>query len=461
MSKVLAVAWRDFRHTALTKTFILAVVFVPMLMGGAMFFAQYFMNTQPPALTGTLIVVDPSNKVESSVRLELDPKHMQEAYVQATHDEDEDDVIAQTMQSTQPSEFPSSHWSRRSQFGRSAPPAIQLTLKFENDPSSELRNELKLRVRNGEVTAVAIIPPELLTSAPAADTFELYVTPGLIPDHTELLEKTLGRAIVRARVQQTGSELARAQALVHQPMAKTTRITPDGVESSDNPIVKRLLPMAFMMLLWISTFTSANYLLTSTIEEKSNKVMEVLLSAVSPMQLMTGKILGQGLVGLVMLFMYSTLGMGAVAAMSLMYLVPAIKLVYLGVYFIMAYFMIASIMTGVGSAVSDLREAQALVTPATLVLVIPLMLWYPISQNPNGPLATVTSFIPPITPFAMILRVTGSEPVPSWQIFATMIYGFAMMVVMVGMCAKVFRVGILMYGKPPTPWELLKWVRYS
>src|SRR5436189_2253489 len=101
MSKVLAVAWRDFKHTALTKTFILAVVFVPMLMGGAMFFAQYFMNTQPPALTGTLIVVDPSNKVESSVRLELDPKHMQEAYVQATHDEDEDDVIAQTMQSTQ------------------------------------------------------------------------------------------------------------------------------------------------------------------------------------------------------------------------------------------------------------------------------------------------------------------------------------------------------------------------
>src|SRR4051794_35019296 len=128
MSKVLAVAWRDFKHTALTKTFILAAVFVPMLMGGAMFFTQYFINTQPPALTGTLIVVDPSNSVESSVRLELDPKHLKEAFSQAAHDEDEDDAVAKPVQSTQPHEFPSSHWSRRSQFGHSAPPAIQLTL---------------------------------------------------------------------------------------------------------------------------------------------------------------------------------------------------------------------------------------------------------------------------------------------------------------------------------------------
>ena len=118
-------------------------------------------------------------------------------------------------------------------------------------------------------------------------------------------------------------------------------------------------------------------------------------------------------------------------------------------------------MAGVGSAVSDLREAQALVTPATLILIVPFILWFPISQNPNGLLASVASFIPPMTPFAMILRITGSEPVPTWQIIATIIYGYAMMVAMIGICAKIFRVGVLMYGKPPTPLELLKWVRYS
>ena len=127
----------------------------------------------------------------------------------------------------------------------------------------------------------------------------------------------------------------------------------------------------------------------------------------------------------------------------------------------MAFFMIASIMAGVGSAVSELRDAQSLITPAMLVLMVPLLLWFPISNDPNGVLATISSFIPPLIPFVMILRVTtATEPVPFWQIIATLTSGFAWTIVMVWFCSKIFRVGVLMYGKPPTPLELIKWVRY-
>ena len=107
------------------------------------------------------------------------------------------------------------------------------------------------------------------------------------------------------------------------------------------------------------------------------------------------------------------------------------------------------------------QRSISLITPAMLLLMIPLLLWSPIINDPNGLLATVTSFIPPLIPFVMILRVTAAtEPVPIWQIIATIVAGYCWMLVMIWMCAKIFRVGVLMTGKPPTPIELLRWVRY-
>jgi ABC-2 type transport system permease protein len=213
-----------------------------------------------------------------------------------------------------------------------------------------------------------------------------------------------------------------------------------------------------MFLLWICVFTSANYLLTTTIEEKSNKVMEVLLAAASPMQVLAGKILGYSAVSAVMLVMYGGLGIAGLSAVAMMDLVPVLHLVYLAVFFIMAYFMVASMMAAVGSAVSDLREAQSLVGPVMMVLIVPIMLWMPIVQNPNGMLATVAGFVPPATPFVMILRLTAAtEPIPMWQTIASIVWGFACALGMLWLAARIFRVGVLMQGKPPTPKELVKW----
>jgi ABC-type Na+ efflux pump permease subunit len=224
--------------------------------------------------------------------------------------------------------------------------------------------------------------------------------------------------------------------------------------------------MLFMLLLWVSTFTSGQHLLMSTIEEKSNRVMEVLLSAVSPLQLMTGKILGHGAVGLLIALLYSTVAIGGfiVAARfesSFARIVGPMDVLYLAVFFFMAYFMVASLMGAVGSAVSDIREANTLVTPVMLLMMVPWMLWMPISQSPNGGLATAFSFIPPAAPFAMILRLAAEEPVPGWQIPLTIVWGYLCVVAMVWMAARVFRVGVLMMGKPPSPLELIRWIRYA
>ncbi len=123
---------------------------------------------------------------------------------------------------------------------------------------------------------------------------------------------------------------------------------------------EHLLPAAFMVLLLMSVMTSGQYLLTSTVEEKSNRVVEVLLSAVSPMELMTGKILGQMAVGLLVLLLYAGLGLAALVSFATLGLLDPVLVVYLLIFYVLAYFTFAAMMAAVGSAVNEMREAQTL-----------------------------------------------------------------------------------------------------
>ena len=119
-------------------------------------------------------------------------------------------------------------------------------------------------------------------------------------------------------------------------------------------------------------------------------------------------------------------------------------------------------MAAAGSAVSDMREAQSLISPIMMLLMIPMFMIFPISQNPTGVVAMVASFIPPLTPFMMVLRMCqpGVE-IPTWELIATTVVALGGVAFMVFAAVKIFRVGVLMYGKPPSFWGLLKWIRYA
>jgi ABC-2 type transport system permease protein len=342
-----------------------------------------------------------------------------------------------------------------------AAPRVDIAVEHVRDPSQEAA--LRAKVRSEELVGLAIVPPALLEPGGGdAAPFTLLVPSKSPPRVTELLERAVSQAVVRARVARSGGDYATLTGMLREPRAAARRIAPDGTESDESKAAKMLLPMGFMMLLWIATFTSGNYLLTTTIEEKSNKVMEVILSAVSPMQLLCGKILGYAAVSALMLAMYGGLAIALLVAAAMGDLVSPGLLLLLGVYFVMAYAFVAVMMASVGSAVNDLREAQSLVTPVMLVMMVPLMLWLPISEQPNGWLATVASFVPPAIPYVMVLRVAASsEPIAAWQVALSIAWGFAWVLAFLWAGAKVFRVGVLMQGKPPSPRELLKWIRMA
>lgn len=441
--KILAIAWREFKTTALTKAFVFGAIVVPILVWGAIALTPLLMRSEPPPLEGTVVIVDPTGKVAAEAE-----KGFAELANRATGAA----AIAGAMQAG------GAAVAEALEGAMDGTGAIRISVRVERDPARAA--EFEAEVRAGDALALATVDPALL-GASADAKLGILVPAGSSPKHTAIYERVLRDATVRARVEANGGDYAELTAMLKRPTLDTRRLTAEGGSAKEKVEARMLIPIAFMMLLWISTFSSGNYLLTTTIEEKSNKVMEVLLSAVSPMQLLAGKILGQALVCVVILVLYGGLAFAGIAALAMADLIHATLIVYLLIYFVMAYFMVATIMAAVGSAVSDLREAQALITPAMLVLIVPLILWFPISDNPNGVVATVTSFIPPLTPFVMILRVSGAtEPVPFWQIALSIVWGFAATLGMLWLAARIFRVGVLMQGKPPTPLELLRWARY-
>lgn len=260
-------------------------------------------------------------------------------------------------------------------------------------------------------------------------------------------------------------------ARIQAPFAFETKLVGEGgtekqVEAKD--VVRQWAPVVFVYLLWISVYSIATSLMMSTIEEKSSRIMEVLLSSVSPMELLAGKIVGMAAVGLTMtgawvVFFFAMfkalprLVGGNLPFDPAMLVHDPIFLVSFVFYFLLGYLLYASILVGIGSVCNSMQEAQNLMGPLMLVLFIPLMTMVPVGQDPNGLLAKVLSFVPILTPFVMMNRAAG--PPALWEYAATSLLLVASLAGMLWMSAKVFRVGILMTGKPPKLGEIFRWIR--
>jgi len=454
MARICAVAWREFKHTALTKAFVIGAVVVPVLMFGVVAAIPLLTAGAKKPIEGTVAVVAPDDRLARELqsifdRIRADP----------TDTDDDDRVVAETLRSAapamagDPAAMDAAIAAART--AKAQPADVKVTrVAPDADPAA-----LRAGLNDGTYLAVVELPDGILDAAPADTTMIKVTVPSSSePNTTELVERQVRNAVVRARVAADGRDFDATRALLKRPVVDLVRTTDAGGEAKESVEARMLIPGGFMLLLWITVFSSANQLLTTTIEEKSSKVMEVLLSAVSPSELLSGKILGQALVSLVMMVMYGGLAVSALAAMTMLDLLPVSLALLFVAYFVMAYFTIAAMMAAAGSAVNDLREVQTLAGPIMTVMVVPLMLWMPIVEHPNGMLATITSFIPTLTPFIMVLRcAASSDPVPMWQVLASLVWGFAVTAGAFWLAARIFRVGVLMQGKPPTPRELLRW----
>ncbi len=228
-------------------------------------------------------------------------------------------------------------------------------------------------------------------------------------------------------------------------------------------------PMAFVYLLWIAVFTAAQMLLTNTVEEKSNRIIEVLLSSVSPGELMAGKIWGIGATGMTLTLSWVLCAAGGyliaestIQGMDLSMFASAIDPLYLAsfiIYFFFGYLLYAAILVGLGSVCNSLKEAQNLLQPVFIVLIVPLVSMMFIVQEPNGLFAKVLSYVPLFTPFVMMNRAGGPPELYEYAITGVILLASVWFAFKAA--GKVFRVGVLMTGNPPKLKEILGWLRQS
>ena len=245
-------------------------------------------------------------------------------------------------------------------------------------------------------------------------------------------------------------------------------LSPEGEGSEDTAsfVANIAIPYAFSFLLVMSIFTSSGFLLQGVSEEKESRVIEILLSSLTPIELLAGKILGLGALGLIQILFWLGSGWALMGiAVSGLALFGAINLdlmtIVLGlVYFLLGYILFATLMASAGSLGTSAREGQQIAGIFSGITAIPFMVSSFLFTNPNSLLIQVLSYVPLTAPVMMLQRL-GMAEVPPYQIAISLI----LLILGIGGAlwagAKVFRMGLLMYGKRPSASEILRALRQA
>ncbi|MFQ6008902.1 MAG: ABC transporter permease [Candidatus Zixiibacteriota bacterium] len=240
---------------------------------------------------------------------------------------------------------------------------------------------------------------------------------------------------------------------------------------------KYISALIFVGIMFGMIFGYGQLVMRSVIEEKNSRIMEVLVSSVSPFQLMLGKVMGLGAATFTQVAVWFLLGAGLYMMKGTFDIDPSIDRILFNpaiicffiLYMISGYILFSSFFALIGSIVNTEKEAQNFIFPVVMVMVLPFMLGIHVVQEPNSTLSVVLSFIPFLTPTMMIMRIIFIAPtLTEYSLFSGIIgeaaLAFILVVLttlgMIWLTAKIFRVGILMYGKRPTLPEIVRWVRY-
>lgn len=468
ISKVLRIASREFASTAMTKGFIIGALVLPAVMAMVIPVVMVLaLKAQPPADTGTVYILDHSQEVTAVIQDRLAPESIKERWIERFED------TADTVKKLVPGVGAEAAQNSMEQAASNIKsPIFRIIPAGDDTDIDELKEELRLQVASDaeladeERRVLAIIEIDVdatrkVNEEEGYGAYQAFFRPKLNEETVGEIKSGVRWSIRQKRYENADLDRTLIAEIFEIAARESKEITEEGERKEISGIASFAIPFAAMILLLMASMTGGQYLLTTTVEEKSNRVVEVLLSAVSPLELMTGKIIGQMGVGLSLLTVYNSVGIIALIAFSMGDLIDARMIALIFVFFLLAYFMFASLMAAIGAAVNDLREAQSLMTPVMLMMIMPYIFFIPVIRAPNSLFSTITSFIPPISPFIMIMRVSSTDPPPTWQVLLAIVINAIAVVGFLWLAAKVFRVGLLMFGKPPNLRTLFKWIRMA
>lgn len=329
-----------------------------------------------------------------------------------------------------------------------------------------LRKQLNQKILEGELSGYIYIPEDVESGGQAE-----YVSEHVSDfDKIRSIQEALNSVVVAKRLKNAGLDPGEVSGYMQRVNFSTKKVTERGLEEETGGTF--LVSYILVLILYMTLIFYGQIILRGVIEEKSSRVVEIVLSSLKPFQLMAGKVLGIAAVGLTQYAVWVLFGLGATrfsgsimtgvfpqAEGFNMPSIPGYVFIYFVIFFLLGYFLYATLYAAIGSMVNSEKESQQLAGPVTMALVIPILLMVFVMRSPDSTLSVVLSLIPFFTPILMLMRVTTLMP-PFIEIFASIVLMILTIFLMIWLTSKIYRVGLLMYGKRPGFKEIIKWVKY-
>ncbi len=288
----------------------------------------------------------------------------------------------------------------------------------------------------------------------------------------EGFEEAISHAVTAQRIQRSGLNPQQIQRMLAQV---DLNVQPASREKKD-PGFTFVIAYFLGFSIYMAMFIYGAIVMRSVIEEKTSRVVESVISSIKPFHLMAGKIFGVGAVGLTQ-FLIWAVAMGLLSLYGLALAgvfvadpaklqgldLPTLSLGTLGffvLFFLLGYVLYSTLYAGIGAMVNSEQEAQQFVLPIALIIVVPILMITYIITNPDSQTAVIMSLVPFFAPIIMLARIAVQMP-PFWQIAASIALMVLTIVLMIWIVGRIYRVGVLMYGKRPTLPEIIKWIRYA
>ena len=439
MKKFLSVLKREYIQRVRAKMFIVSTLLLPVVMSLFVLVPALVLSIETPPMR--VAIVDQTGRMYSQIRQELS--------------NDQQDMDAQNANTAAPRATPR----------RSFAKFVLEEVNASDQSLDQIRARLDQRLRARELDGYVILPPDFLSQGKAdfitRNAGDLFA-PGV-------LQSAMNRAAREQRLIDARVDTKTRQELFKPVQLESVKAGAEGGQKPDsNATFALVFGIGFVMYLAILMY--GQIVLGAVIEEKETRIAEILFSSVKPFALMMGKLVGVSLVALTQLAIwglafsvFALYGVGILVSQGIKANIPGIPLshyIYFGLFFLLGFFLYATIYALVGSMVTTAQEGGQLAMPIILILVVSFYLFLPVSRSPDSPFSFWVSIIPFSAPVAMVVRIVTQTP-PFWQIALSLLIGFSTVFVIMWLAARIYRVGMLMYGKRASIPEAIRWARQA
>jgi ABC-2 type transport system permease protein len=435
MRKTLIVAVREYMVSVKTKAFLIGLLMMPLMMGGS-FAVGALMAGRVDVKDKRIAVADYSGRLFNA----LDSASRQRNDTAIFKDEG----------------------TARKQI---LPRFVFEKVEADGMDMQQLSLQLSNRIRKGELMAFVVIGPNVIDGSkdPSQATLNYYSNTPTYDDARQWITGVLNEQVQQLRLDGAAIDSKVVRQLTRRVPAGTLGLVEADAAGNiisaveTNQVANFLVPFAMMFLMFMVIMATTAPLLNSTLEEKTQRIAEVLLASIPPFELMAGKLLGIMGVSLTMATVYLSGAYAALNRAGYVQFFPWHSIWWFIGFLSLAVLMYGSIFIAIGAAVSDMKEAQSMMTPVMLLVVSPMFVLQYVMREPDSTLSLVMSLFPPATPMLMIIRQTVPPGIPLWQPLLGVVLVLLTSLGCVFAAGRIFRVGILMQGKGARISEMFRW----